>query len=108
MQYIILIIKTIFLYVMVASIFRILGKREVGQLGTFDLVVSILVADLVAMAIEHKEFIYYVIPIVLLVLLEMLVAKLSLKNEGFRNIIDGRPTIIKMSKYEIERKFARK
>ena len=94
MNYLILSMKTIFLYVMLASIFRILGKREVGQLGTFDLVVFILVADLIAMAIEHKEFIYYVTPIILLVLLELMVAKLSLKNERFRNIVDGKPTFI--------------
>ena len=94
MEYITLIFKTIFLYILVAFIFRILGKREVGQLGTFDLVVFILIADLVAMAIEHKKFIYYVIPIVLLILLEIIVAKLSLKNEKFRNLVDGKPTFI--------------
>lgn len=47
--------KTFFIYMLVAFIFRIMGKREVGQLGTFDLVVFILIAELVAMALENDH-----------------------------------------------------
>ena len=95
MEYMILIIKTFFLYLLVAFIFRIMGKREVGQLGTFDLVVFILIAELVAMGIEHKSnLIYFLTPIVILVLLQLLIARFSLKSSKFRNFIDGKPTVI--------------
>ncbi len=95
MEYMILIIKTFFLYLLVAFIFRIMGKREVGQLGTFDLVVFILIAELVAMGIEHKSnIIYFLTPIVILVLLQLLIARFSLKSSKFRNFIDGKPTVI--------------
>ena len=95
MEYMILIIKTFFLYLLVAFIFRVMGKREVGQLGTFDLVVFILIAELVAMGIEHKSnLIYFLTPIVILVLLQLLIARFSLKSSKFRNFIDGKPTVI--------------
>ena len=95
MEYMILIIKTFFLYLLVAFIFRIMGKREVGQLGTFDLVVFILIAELVAMGIEQKSNkIYFLTPIVILVLLQLLIARFSLKSSKFRNFIDGKPTVI--------------
>lgn len=95
MEYMILIIKTFLLYLLVAFIFRIMGKREVGQLGTFDLVVFILIAELVAMGIEHKSnIIYFLTPIVILVLLQLLIARFSLKSSKFRNFIDGKPTVI--------------
>lgn len=95
MEYLIIILKTFFIYLLVAFIFRIMGKREVGQLGTFDLVVFILIAELVAMAIEHKSnFIFNLIPVIILVLLQILISKISLKNIKFRRFIDGKPVVI--------------
>lgn len=95
MQYVLIISKTFFIYILVAFIFRIMGKREVGQLGTFDLVVFILIAELVAMAIEHKEnFLFNLVPVVILVVLQILISKVSLKNSKFRRFIDGKPVVI--------------
>ncbi len=95
MDYITIIVKTFFIYLLVAFIFRIMGKREVGQLGTFDLVVFILIAELIAMGIEHEtNFIYHLIPVAILVLLQILISKVSLKSNKFRRFIDGKPVII--------------
>lgn len=95
MQYFTIIIKTLFIYLLVALIFRIMGKREVGQLGTFDLVVFILIAELVAMAIEDSSnFFFDLIPVVILVILQIIISKVSLKNTKFRRFIDGSPVII--------------
>ncbi len=90
-----ILIKTIIIYILVAVIFRILGKREVGQLGTFDLVVFILIAELVALALENKDnFIMQLIPVFTLVMLQIIISKISLKSTKFRDLIDGKPTII--------------
>lgn len=95
MEYLIIIFKTFVIYFLVALIFRIMGKREVGQLGTFDLVVFILIAELVAISIENKNnFFFNLIPVLILVLLQVIISKLSLKSVKFRKIIDGTPTII--------------
>lgn len=95
MDYIIIVVKTFLYYILVAAIFRVMGKREVGQLGTFDLVVFVLIAELVAMGIEHKaNFILHIIPVFLLVILQVSISKLSLKNTKFRNLMDGKPIAI--------------
>lgn len=95
MEFFIIIIKTFFIYLLVAFIFRMMGKREVGQLGTFDLVVFILIAELVAMAIEHKtDFLFNLIPVIVLVALQILISKISLKSIKFRRFIDGKPSVI--------------
>ena len=41
-------VRTIVLYVIVLIVMRIMGKREIGQLQPFELVVAILIADLAA------------------------------------------------------------
>lgn len=92
---IIIILKTLVIYLFVAIIFRLMGKREVGQLGTFDLVVFILIAEIVALAIEEKDnFFMNLIPALILVILQIIIAKLSLKSNKFRDILDGKPVII--------------
>ncbi len=95
MDFISIIFKTFLTYILVALIFRILGKREVGQLGTFDLVVFILMAELGAGAIENKKnFLMALVPIIVLVILQFIISKISLKNIKFRKFIDGSPTMI--------------
>lgn len=95
MDFLIITFKTFVIYFLVALIFRIMGKREVGQLGTFDLVVFILIAELVAISIENKNnFFLNLIPVLILVILQIVISKLSLKSVKFRKFIDGTPTII--------------
>ena len=90
-----IVLKTIFIYILVAVIFRIMGKREVGQLGTFDLVVFILIAELVALSLENKNnFLFNLIPVALLVLFQIIIAKISIKSVKFRRFIDGKPVVI--------------
>ncbi len=72
-----------------------MGKKEVGNLSVVDLIVSILMAELVAISIESKEDILVcIIPIVVLLLIQVFVSYITLKNEKIRYIIDGKPSII--------------
>ena len=71
MDIVIVIIKTIFFYFFVLIIFRLMGKREIGQLSIQDLVVSILIAELVAISIENYKdsMMLTIVPILLLLFL---------------------------------------
>ena len=54
-MYISIIIKTFVLYFFIVVCYRIMGKKEVGQLSIIDLIVSILIAELAAMSIEEVD-----------------------------------------------------
>ena len=73
-----IIYRTIFFYFFIVLAYRIMGKREIGQLGIIDLIVSILIAELVAISIENiKDSIFLTImPIIILVVLELVLALL--------------------------------
>lgn len=88
--------RTIFFYFFVSLSYRLMGKREVGQLGIIDLIVSILIAELVAISIENVDdsLALTIIPIFILVLIELLLAYISLKSRRIRNFIQGKPSII--------------
>lgn len=73
-----------------------MGKREVGQLSAFDLVVAIMIAELAAMAMDRIEMPLHegLIPIFTLVALEIVLSYLSLKSHTIRGIVDGAPSIV--------------
>lgn len=88
--------RTIFFYFFVLLAYRIMGKREIGQLGVIDLIVSILIAELVAISIEETESPIYltIVPIAMLVILEIVFAFISIKSRRFRTVFDGKPSLI--------------
>lgn len=90
------IFRTIFFYFFITLAYRIMGKREVGQLGIIDLIVSILIAELVAISIENiKDSIFLtVVPIVILVILELILAFIQIKSRKFRTVFGGKPSLI--------------
>lgn len=88
--------RTVFFYFFVTLAYRLMGKREVGQLGVIDLIVSILIAELVAISIENidKSIFLTIIPITLLVIVEISLAFISIKSRTFRTIFTGKPSVI--------------
>ncbi len=90
------IIRTLFFYFFVTVCFRIMGKREVGKLGIIDLIVSILIAELCAISIENiKDSIFLaILPITVLVVIELVFGKISLKSRKFRSFVSGKSSLI--------------
>ena len=82
MDLLIVLVKTLFFYWIIVLVYRFMGKREVGELSIVDLIVSILIAELAAMSIEqyNKSIFLSLIPMIVLVLLQIVLAKLSLKH----------------------------
>lgn len=95
-EFLIVLFRTVFFYFFVMTMYRLMGKREIGQLGVVDLIVSILIAELVAISIENTSDSIFltIIPIVLLVALEIVLARMSLKSKRIRTFFGGKPSII--------------
>lgn len=47
--------RTIILYFLVWFIFRLMGKREIGELSILDLVIFMMIAEIAVLAIEEVE-----------------------------------------------------
>lgn len=92
----IIIIRTISLYWIILVILRLMGKREVGELSLFDLVVFLLITEVASLAIENPEsdFIDSIIPMIILLVIQVSVSYFSLKSKKFRNTVEGKPSII--------------
>ncbi|MFJ8512598.1 DUF421 domain-containing protein [Lysinibacillus xylanilyticus] len=95
-EYLTIILRTCFLYVFILIIFRLMGKREVGELSVIDLVVSILMAEVAAFALDDFESPIFkvILPIIVLFFIQITTAYLSLKNKKFRDLVDGDPVLL--------------
>ena len=91
-----IIYKTFILYFYIVIVYRIMGKKEVGKLNIVDLIVSFLIAELAAISIEKDSASIFVsiVPIAVLVIIELIMGYLTLKNEKIRKVVEGNPTVI--------------
>lgn len=73
-----------------------MGKREIGELSIVDLIVSLFIAEFVAISVEnYKESIFMsIIPIIIIVLLQIMSSRISLKSKVTRDILEGKPSVI--------------
>jgi uncharacterized membrane protein YcaP (DUF421 family) len=96
MDYAHMTIRTVVVYISIAIFFRIMGKREIGELSLLDLVVFILLTEIAAIGIEnHKIPIHEVTyPMIVIVLIQILFSFISLKSVRFRKILDGKPVFL--------------
>ncbi|MDT8718526.1 DUF421 domain-containing protein [Clostridium sp. 19966] len=92
----IILIRTILLFAMVMFSLRIMGKRQIGQLQPYELVVAIMVSELASLPMQDTRIplIHGIIPIVTLLVIEVMISFLEIKSQKFRILIDGKPSII--------------
>lgn len=96
MEFLLIFVRTLFFYFFIFVVYRIMGKREVGQLGIIDLIVSILIAELVIISIENYDnnIMMSIVPILTLLFLQVTLAFFSLRSPRFRIFLEGNPSVI--------------
>lgn len=100
---------TVLMYILIFLSMRIMGKREIGKLSVFDLTISIMIAEIAVFVIEDIERPVYdgVVPMATLVLIQILVAQLSLKSRKLRLLVDGKPSVLisdgKLNRHEMRK-----
>ena len=93
---ILIFVRTIFLYILVLIVMRFMGKREISQLQPFELVISIMIADLATTPMSETgiPILYGIIPILGLLMMHIIISILNLKSITIREIICGKPRIL--------------
>lgn len=89
-------IKPIAIYLAALALVRIMGKRALGQLSLFDLVIMAGIGDvIVVVALERKvPFQQGLLILGLLGGLELLFSMLTYRSRFFRVLLEGKPTLL--------------
>lgn len=91
-----ILIRTLFLVSFAVLAMRMMGKRQIGQLQPFELVIAIMIADLASSPMESLDTPLWrgVVPLLATVALHQLFTLLSLKSQRLRAFFSGRPTVV--------------
>ena len=89
-------IRSIFLYIIVLIVMRLMGKREIGQLQPFELVIAIMIADLASTPISNSgiPITNGIIPILGLLIMDLIISICNMKSMAIRKLICGKPSIL--------------
>jgi len=103
------IIRTLILFIVVVIGLRLMGKRQIGQLQPYELVIIILLSDLAAIPMQNigVPLVSGVIPILTLLVAQVSLSFLSLKSERARGIVCGTPSIMIENGKLVEKEMAR-
>ena len=94
-------IRTILIYLFVLGGVRLMGKRQIGELQPFELVVMILISELAAVPMQDTSLPLTggLIPLVTVIALEIILSAIVMKKNAVRRAVTGNPmTLIKNGK----------
>ncbi|HYX12564.1 MAG TPA: YetF domain-containing protein, partial [Candidatus Acidoferrum sp.] len=89
-------IRTAIVYVCLVVGFRLLGKREAGQLSTLDLVVLLVIANAVqnAMVGENTSLLAGLLAALVILVLDLVLHAAADRWRPIRDALDGEPTLL--------------
>lgn len=89
-------VRVTILYILVLMIMRLMGKREIGQMQPFELVIAIMIADLAAVPMSDTgiPLTNGIIPILALLLFQLIISIINLKSMKMRQLFCGKPRIL--------------
>ncbi|AFV01547.1 hypothetical protein UNSWDHB_385 [Dehalobacter sp. UNSWDHB] len=90
------IVRTIILYLIIVLVLRVMGKRQIGQLQPFELVIILMISELAVIPSQDSgiPLVAGLFPVLILLLLGLAISEIALKYEKARGIICGKPTIL--------------
>lgn len=92
----IIVIRTLILYIIVITSLRIMGKKQIGQLEPSELAIAIMISEIasIPLATNDTPLLNGIIPIFVLAGAEIIMSVVILKCKFLRKIIVGHPSII--------------
>lgn len=101
--------RTVLMYFVIYLTLRIMGKREIGKLSIFDLVISIMIAEIGVFVLEDIKRPVFdgIVPMITLVIIQLIIAIVSLKSRKVRLWFEGEPSIL-VAKGKLNREEMRK
>ncbi len=90
------VLRVLLIYIIAIIVMRLMGKRQLGEMEPFELVITLIIADLATIPMSDPTIpIWYgILPLLVIQVLHFFVVKLQVKNTKFRKLLSGSPAII--------------
>ena len=89
-------VRSVLLYGIAVLVMRAMGKRQIGQLQPFEIVVVIMIAEVAAtpMGGVGIPLLHGILPMAALLVCHGIISALCMKSERFRGWMSGEPTVL--------------
>lgn len=91
-----ILIRTVIIYIVVTAALRVMGKRQVSDMQTSELVITVIISQVASLPLENPErpLLSSLVPIMMIVAIELLISLLMMKSRRLRSLICGHPIIV--------------
>jgi len=91
-----ILVRTVLIYIIVTAAVRIMGKRQVSDMQTSELVITLIISEVASLPLENAErpLLNSLVPIMMIAAIELLVSLLMMKSRRARSLICGHPIVI--------------
>ena len=91
-----IVFRAVIIYLVVLVLYRLMGKRQLGQMQPFELVLTLIIADLatIPMAEVSVPVLHGIVPVMTLVILHFVLSFFSQISNKFAHFLSGKPVIV--------------
>ena len=102
-------LRTVVLYLLLIVTVRLMGKRQIGEMEPAEFVVTMLLANLAAIPMQDSAIplLSGLVPILVILGLELILAAVSLRSIRMRRLLCGKPVILMQNGKILERNLQR-
>ncbi len=89
-------IRTIVIFLTLLIVMRLMGKRQIGEMQPYELVITLIIADLacIPMADNSIPLLYGIIAIITVYFLHQIVCLIDLNVHKAKSVLSGSPSIV--------------
>lgn len=89
-------IRTIIIFITLFVVMRLMGKRQIGEMQPYELVITLIIAELACIPMEDTAIplLYGVISILTVYLLHQIVCIIDLNIRGAKVVLSGSPSVV--------------
>jgi uncharacterized membrane protein YcaP (DUF421 family) len=91
-----LFIRTTIIFIATLIVMRLMGKRQIGEMQPYELVITLIIADLacIPMADNSVPLLYGIVAILTVYLLHQIICLIDLNFAKAKSVISGSPSIV--------------
>lgn len=89
-------VRSALIYIFIIAAMRIMGKRQISDMQTSELVITLIISDIAAIPLQNtsQPLLSGIIPILVLMSMEIIFSVIMLKKSRFRKLICGSPVLL--------------
>lgn len=89
-------LRVILIYVAVLIFLRLMGKRQIGEMQPYEVVITLIIADLATLPMSDTNIplLNGILPLAVLVLVHFCLTLLTRKSTKFRRFLSGKPIVV--------------